>query len=74
MRVSKTTQSPEIQWLTITISFADLIIVLRDGQVVEQGTHTDLLAIEGGVYQDLWNAQLHDNTSTHGNGGEAATV
>lgn len=46
----------------------DLIIVLRDGQVAEQGTHNDLLAIEGGVYQNLWNAQLQDNVTP--NGGE----
>ena len=35
-----------------TIKSADLILVLDDGDIVEQGTHTDLLA-SGGVYADL---------------------
>lgn len=47
-----------------TISDADLIIVLRDGQVAEQGSHEELLKIEGGVYQRLWVAQLSENTSS----------
>ncbi|WVR07997.1 iron-sulfur clusters transporter ATM1, mitochondrial [Kwoniella sp. DSM 27419] len=47
-----------------TISDADLIIVLRDGQVVEQGSHEDLLAITGGVYQHLWHAQLTESTQS----------
>lgn len=42
----------------------DLIIVLRNGQVAEQGTHPELMQIDGGVYQDLWNAQLHDSIPT----------
>ncbi|KAJ9092730.1 Iron-sulfur clusters transporter atm1, mitochondrial [Naganishia adeliensis] len=46
-----------------TISDSDLIIVLRDGKMVEQGSHEELMRIRGGVYQHLWNAQLHDNTS-----------
>ncbi|KAK4688534.1 ATP-binding cassette, subfamily B (MDR/TAP), member 7, partial [Tremellales sp. Uapishka_1] len=46
-----------------TISDADLIIVLRDGQVAEQGSHEELLKIQGGVYEHLWNAQLTENTA-----------
>ena len=45
-----------------TISDADLIIVLQDGQVVEQGSHEQLVDIDGGVYQRLWQAQLSDST------------
>ncbi|EJT51454.1 ATP-binding cassette (ABC) transporter [Trichosporon asahii var. asahii CBS 8904] len=41
-----------------TISDADLIIVLEDGHVAEQGTHEELLRNIGGVYYRLWNAQL----------------
>ncbi|GHJ88227.1 hypothetical protein NliqN6_4629 [Naganishia liquefaciens] len=47
-----------------TISDSDLIIVLRDGQMAEQGSHEELMKIMNGVYQHLWNAQLHDNAST----------
>ncbi|KAJ1964340.1 Iron-sulfur clusters transporter atm1, mitochondrial [Dipsacomyces acuminosporus] len=39
-----------------TIMDADLIFVLKDGQVVEQGTHTELLS-KNGVYMDMWNLQ-----------------
>ncbi|WVQ74331.1 iron-sulfur clusters transporter ATM1, mitochondrial [Cryptococcus sp. DSM 104548] len=45
-----------------TISDADLIIVLQDGRVAEQGTHEQLLAHTGGVYQKLWQAQLSEST------------
>jgi len=39
-----------------TIYDADLIIVLREGHVAEQGTH-DQLIDRGGVYSELWSAQ-----------------
>jgi ATP-binding cassette subfamily B (MDR/TAP) protein 7 len=42
----------------------DHIIVLRDGQVVEEGTHEELLAISGGVYSRLWQAQLSESTQS----------
>ncbi|KIR71684.1 iron-sulfur clusters transporter ATM1, mitochondrial [Cryptococcus deuterogattii CA1014] len=45
-----------------TISDADLIIVLQDGYVAEQGTHEQLLAMTGGVYHRLWQAQLTEST------------
>ena len=40
-----------------TIQNADLILVIRDGQVVEQGTHNELLASRG-VYYDLYHSQF----------------
>ncbi|RMZ87539.1 hypothetical protein DV736_g5228, partial [Chaetothyriales sp. CBS 134916] len=40
-----------------TIYDADIIFVLKEGQVVEQGTHADLLAIDNGVYANLWATQ-----------------
>ncbi len=42
-----------------TIKDADLILVMRDGNIVEQGTHDDLLAA-GGFYADLYNSQFED--------------
>jgi hypothetical protein len=32
--------------------------------VAEKGSHEDLMKIEGGVYNSLWKAQLHDGTET----------
>jgi ATP-binding cassette subfamily B protein len=40
-----------------TIRDADLILVMRDGDIVEQGTHEELLAKEG-FYADLYNSQF----------------
>jgi ATP-binding cassette, subfamily B, multidrug efflux pump len=40
-----------------TIRDADLILVMEAGQIVEQGTHSELLAA-GGTYYTLYNAQF----------------
>ena len=40
-----------------TIKNADLILVLKDGDIIEQGTHESLLAA-GGFYADLYNSQF----------------
>ena len=40
-----------------TIENADLILVVNDGEVVEQGTHRELME-RGGVYRKLYNAQF----------------
>ncbi len=40
-----------------TIQNADLILVMRQGNIVEQGTHAELLA-RGGFYAELYNSQF----------------
>ncbi len=40
-----------------TIKNADLILFMKDGDIVEQGTHNELLA-KGGYYADLYNSQF----------------
>lgn len=40
-----------------TIRNADLILVLHEGDIVEQGTHEELLE-RGGAYADLYNSQF----------------
>jgi ATP-binding cassette subfamily B multidrug efflux pump len=40
-----------------TIKNADKIIVLDEGQIIEQGTHTQLLALQG-VYTEMYQNQL----------------
>ncbi len=44
-----------------TIRHADKIIVLKDGQISESGTHTDLLTTDG-IYADLWKVQIGELT------------
>jgi ATP-binding cassette subfamily B protein len=40
-----------------TIKNADLILVLKDGDIIEQGNHVDLLAA-GGFYAEMYNSQF----------------
>ncbi len=44
-----------------TIRDADLILVMRDGDIVEQGNHEELLA-KGGFYAELYNSQFEKVT------------
>ena len=41
-----------------TIKNADLILVMKDGRIVEQGNHEELLK-KGGFYSELYNAQFN---------------
>ena len=40
-----------------TIKNADLILVMNDGNIVEQGTHEQLMK-KNGFYADLYNSQF----------------
>ena len=42
-----------------TIKNSDLILVMRNGSIIEQGTHEELLA-KGGFYQDLYDSQFEE--------------
>ena len=41
-----------------TVQNADHIVVVNDGEIVETGTHEQLLNIENGAYRSLYNAQF----------------
>ncbi len=45
-----------------TIRDADVILVMRDGDIVEQGSHDELMA-KGGFYAELYNAQFEGQGS-----------
>lgn len=40
-----------------TISHADVIIVLQEGEVIERGSHEQLLALPDGLYGRMWREQ-----------------
>lgn len=42
-----------------TVKEADQILVMRDGEIVERGTHEDLLE-RGGFYRDIYDLELRD--------------
>ena len=40
-----------------TIKNADVILVMKDGKIIEQGNHSELLK-RGGFYSELYNSQF----------------
>ena len=56
-----------------TITSADQILVLEQGEIVERGTHRELLAI-GGRYRELYERQYHIETDRFINPGEDPTA
>ncbi len=55
-QVSRNRTSLVIAHRLSTVVNADSIIVLRDGQIAEQGTHGELMA-RGGLYAAMWDRQ-----------------
>jgi ATP-binding cassette, subfamily B, multidrug efflux pump len=49
-----------------TIKNADLILVMRHGDIVEQGNHAELLTA-GGFYAEMYNSQFERRVTAHGN-------
>ena len=41
-----------------TVQNADKIVVINDGEIIEQGKHDELLKIEDGAYRMLYKAQF----------------
>ncbi len=41
-----------------TVQNADKIVVINDGEIIETGTHEELLQEENGAYKALYNAQF----------------
>ncbi|KAJ3363821.1 Homocysteine S-methyltransferase 1 [Allomyces javanicus] len=44
-----------------TVIHADMILVVHHGEIVERGSHEELLRNPQGVYHDMWEKQLRDN-------------
>ncbi len=44
-----------------TIRDADIILVMNEGTIIEQGNHESLMA-KNGFYADLYNSQFTSNT------------
>ena len=55
-RRSKNTTTIIISHRIVTLSQADLILVMEDGRITEQGTHDDLIH-SGGLYSKIFNIQ-----------------
>ncbi|TCZ78278.1 ABC transporter ATP-binding protein [Paenibacillus albiflavus] len=46
-----------------TIRDADMILVMKDGDIIEQGSHEELLA-QGGFYESLYNSQFEETEAS----------
>ncbi len=58
-RVTKNRTTIMIAHRLSTVMDADKILVLNQGSVAEQGTHTELLSDPNSLYSDLWQKQNH---------------
>eukprot|EP01121_Diplochlamys_sp_Union-15-3_P019490 TRINITY_DN7363_c0_g1_i1.p1 TRINITY_DN7363_c0_g1~~TRINITY_DN7363_c0_g1_i1.p1 ORF type:complete len:616 (-),score=88.59 TRINITY_DN7363_c0_g1_i1:3-1655(-) len=62
LRASKGRTTLVIAHRLSTIVDADMILVLKDGEIIEKGTQQELLQL-GGEYADMWLQQLQENHS-----------
>lgn len=46
-----------------TVVDADMILVIKDGSIAEQGTHEELLAMHG-AYYNMWNREKEEQMNT----------
>lgn len=60
-KITKNRTSIVIAHRLATVKSADKIIVMNQGEIVEQGTHKELLAINEGYYKKLYEVQFSDN-------------
>ena len=58
-RLSQNRTSFVIAHRLSTIKNSDLILVMNEGSIIEQGTHEELLA-KGGFYEKLYNSQFEE--------------
>ncbi|MDH5372053.1 MAG: hypothetical protein OEX97_03825, partial [Acidimicrobiia bacterium] len=63
-RISKNRTTIVIAHRLSTIRHADRIYVLDSGRTVEQGSHDDLIALEG-LYSSLWKVQTGEAVPWH---------